>query len=94
MFLDLVTWEYKCQCQTSSFGLDTQNTAAIILKSVTIRKPVIFVSLNYQVNTFGFVSVSSFLPFYIFTCQSSQVGMSHLKMSMPGSRIREQLLLS
>ncbi|KLO09072.1 alpha/beta-hydrolase [Schizopora paradoxa] len=54
--LPVLVWLYSGGYTTGAGSNPASNPSRIIQRSVSIGKPIIFVSLNYRVNTFGFLA--------------------------------------
>ncbi|KAJ3485443.1 hypothetical protein NLI96_g4961 [Meripilus lineatus] len=60
--LPVVVWIHGGKFSAGAASQHTYDPTRIIQRSVTIGKPIVFVSLNYRVNMFGFLSSSHVLP--------------------------------
>ncbi|KIP11688.1 hypothetical protein PHLGIDRAFT_99110 [Phlebiopsis gigantea 11061_1 CR5-6] len=62
--LPVLAWIYVCEAHTLSTAASDPgfDPTRIISRSVTVGKPIIFVSMNYRLNTFGFLASSHVAP--------------------------------
>ncbi|KAH7912797.1 alpha beta-hydrolase [Hygrophoropsis aurantiaca] len=60
--LPVMVWFYGGGFNTGSASNPSTDPTRIVNLSVTIGKPIIFVSINYRLNTFGFLASADVLP--------------------------------